>query len=183
MPLDSLSREMRAMVAYVQWLGKDVPHGTTPPGSGLADVPWLNRAANPAVGKTLYSKNCRVCHGTSGEGLRMKSDGPYINPPLWGENSFNSGAGLYRLSTFTKYIRFNMPNGSTYQNPVLSTEEAWDIAAYVVSQSRPDKRFSKDWPDIKLKPVDHPFGPYSDPFSEQQHKYGPFKPIIEFSGK
>jgi thiosulfate dehydrogenase len=36
---------------------------------------------------------------------------------------------------------------------------------------------SGDWPDISKKPVDHPFGPFIDGFSEQQHKYGPFGPI------
>jgi thiosulfate dehydrogenase len=35
----------------------------------------------------------------------------------------------------------------------------------------------KDWPDISKKPIDHPFGPYADGFSEKQHKLGPFKPI------
>jgi thiosulfate dehydrogenase len=35
----------------------------------------------------------------------------------------------------------------------------------------------KDWPDISKKPIDHPFGPYADGFSEKQHKLGPFKLI------
>ncbi len=30
----------------------------------------------------------------------------------------------------------------------------------------------KDWKDLKTKPVDFPFGPYADGFSEKQHKYG-----------
>jgi thiosulfate dehydrogenase len=34
-----------------------------------------------------------------------------------------------------------------------------------------------DWPDISKKPIDHPFGPYADTFSVQQHKFGPWKPI------
>jgi thiosulfate dehydrogenase len=34
-----------------------------------------------------------------------------------------------------------------------------------------------DWPNISKKPIDHPFGPYADVFSEKQHKYGPYKPI------
>jgi thiosulfate dehydrogenase len=37
---------------------------------------------------------------------------------------------------------------------------------------------SKDWPDISKKPVDHPFGPFHDGFSEREHKYGPFEPIL-----
>jgi thiosulfate dehydrogenase len=43
---------------------------------------------------------------------------------------------------------------------------------------RPHKVFAGDWPDISSKPIDHPFGPFADEFSEDQHKYGPFKPII-----
>ena len=70
-------------------------------------------------------------------------------------------------------------NQSTHTNPALTTEEAWDVAAFVNSQPRPQKDISKDWPDISKKPVDHPFGPYTDGFSEQQHKFGPFAPIVE----
>ena len=70
-----------------------------------------------------------------------------------------------------------MPNGATYDNPQLSNEEAWNIAAYVAIQPRPTKDFSQDWPDISKKPVDHPFGPFSDKFTEKQHKFGPFEPI------
>jgi len=69
-------------------------------------------------------------------------------------------------------------NQATHNNPKLTNEEAWDVAAYVNSQPRPSKDMSKDWPDISKKPFDHPFGPYADGFSETQHKYGPYKPII-----
>jgi thiosulfate dehydrogenase len=37
-----------------------------------------------------------------------------------------------------------------------------------------------DWPKIAKKPFDHPFGPYVDPFSEEQHKFGPYKPIKDW---
>ena len=71
-----------------------------------------------------------------------------------------------------------MPNGATYDSPMLSEEEAWDIAGYVVSLPRPQKTFVQDWPKIETKPADHPFGPYADGFTEEQHKYGPFKDIL-----
>jgi thiosulfate dehydrogenase len=70
-----------------------------------------------------------------------------------------------------------MPNGTTYDNPVLTDEEAWDVAAYINSLPRATRKFSNDWPDLGAKPIDHPFGPYADAFSEVQHKYGPFQPI------
>jgi len=70
-----------------------------------------------------------------------------------------------------------MPLGATYEKPQLTDEEAWDVAAYVNSMLRPAKDLSRDWPDISKKPFDHPFGPYADSFSEEQHKYGPFKEV------
>jgi thiosulfate dehydrogenase len=71
-----------------------------------------------------------------------------------------------------------MPNlTSSHSKPLLTDEEAWDIAAFVNSMPRPEKKFDGDWPDISKKPVDHPYGPFSDPFPEVQHKYGPFKAI------
>lgn len=74
-----------------------------------------------------------------------------------------------------------MPYGEVdYTKPELTNEEAWDVAAFVNSQPRPTKTFSEDWPDISKKPFDHPFGPFADSFSEQQHKYGPFKPIKDW---
>ena len=104
----------------------------------------------------------------------------YTYPPLWGPNSYNSGAGLFRLSRFAGYVRDNMPlNQATHNAPALSDAEAWDVAAFVNSRPRPNKDLSSDWPNIAKKPIDHPFGPYADGFSEAQHKFGPFKPIIE----
>ncbi len=176
--LDSLSREMRAMVAYIQWLGRDIPKGKKAAGSGLVNMDFLPRAANPIAGKKLYLMKCQICHGYSGEGQRLSAGANFIYPPLWGENSFNTGAGLYRISSLARYIRTNMPREATYEKPVLTEEEAWDIAAYVVSLPRPEKVFREDWPRIELKPVDHPFGPYVDSFSEMQHKYGPFPTIL-----
>ena len=98
--------------------------------------------------------------------------------------SSNTAAGLFRLSKVAGFIKGNMPNlTSSLEKPTLTDEEAWDIAAYVSSMPRPEKKFKKDWPDISKKPIDHPFKPYSDNFSERQHKYGPFKEIIEASKK
>lgn len=97
---------------------------------------------------------------------------------MWAKSSFNDGAGLNRISNFAKYVKYNMPQGTTYQNPQLSDEEAWDVSAYILPQPRPHFNVTKDWPDKSKKPFDHPFGPYADNLSEIQHKFGPFKPII-----
>lgn len=178
-PLPDHSREMKAIVAYIKWLGKDVETGHSPKGSGLAVLNHLDRPADPAKGKELYANICSACHGKSGEGLLNESRAGYKYPPLWGDNSYNWGAGLYRLSNFARFIKANMPLGATYADPVLTDEQSWDIAAYVNSRPRPKMNLSKDWPDISKKPFDHPFGPYMDSFPETQHKFGPFGPILE----
>ncbi len=173
-PLDSTSKEMRSIVAYIHWLGKDIPKGEKPKGSGIEDLPYLSRAANPMKGQKDYIISCASCHGINGNGKTALNGIGYLYPPLWGNQSYNDGAGLYRLSRFAGFIKNNMPNPCNYHHTKLSNESAWDIAAYVNSQPRPHKDQSKDWPNISKKPVDCPNGPYTDSFSEKQHKYGPF---------
>lgn len=176
--IDTASREMQAIYTYIKWLGKDVPKGEKPLGSGLEKLPFLDRVARPEAGRHVFINKCQTCHGPNGEGQPGLDGKTFATPPLWGHNSYNDGAGLYRLSNFASFIKNNMPFGqASHQSPVLSPEEAWDVAAFVNSQPRPHIDQSRDWPDIGKKPVDFPFGPYADAFTEQQHKYGPFGPI------
>lgn len=177
--LPDTSREMKAMVAYIKWVGSGVNKNETPEGAGLHEVVYIDVAASPEKGKILYTQKCTVCHGRSGEGMINPQGTAWVYPPLWGENSYNEGAGLYRLSRFAGFIKANMPFGATPDQPLLTDEECWHIAAFVNSMPRPQKNLSGDWPDISAKPIDHPFGPYHDGFSERQHKFGPFKPIHE----
>lgn len=178
-PPDSNSREMRAMVAYMKWLGQVVPKGETPKGTGLEKLAFLDRAVDPEKGKMIYKAKCQVCHGATGEGLLNPDGKEHIYPPLWGQHSYNDGAGLYRITSFAGYVKNNMPLGATYQNPQLTDEEAWDLAAFVNSRPHPHKDQSGDWKDISKKPIDYPYAPYADEFSEQQHKFGPFQAIVE----
>lgn len=176
--IDSLSREMRAIVAYMHWIGDDLPKGEKPKGSGVLELKYLDRPADPEKGLVVYQSKCTSCHGVNGLGQPNETGG-YVYPPLWGPNSYNNGAGLFRLSRFAGYVKANMPYLlATYKTPVLSDEESWDVAAYVNSRPRPVKDLSGDWPKISKKPIDHPFGPYADGFTEEQHKFGPFSPIV-----
>lgn len=176
--IDSMSKEMLSMVAYINWLGKDVPKGTKPKGSGIMDLPFLFRAADPINGQKVYTTTCERCHGKNGEGQKNTDMLGYLYPPLWGNHSYNTGAGLYRLSRLAGYVKNNMPNPLNYHNPQLSNEQAWDVAAYVNLQPRPSWDLSKDWPRLAGKPIDHPFGPYADNFTEKQHKFGPFGEMV-----
>ncbi len=178
-PLDTLGREMQAIKKYIEFIGSNVQKGMKAEGSGLKDLPFLNRAVNPNKGAIVYKEKCLSCHQTNGEDVFALDGKEYVYPPLWGKNSYNDGAGLYRITFFAKYVKYNMPLGATHEKPLLSDEEAWDVAAFVNSQSRPHINVTTDWPDISKKPVDHPFGPYIDTFSELQHKFGPWKPIQE----
>ena len=172
--LNAESKELKAIAAYINWLGKDIPKKTTPRGSGIQQLTSLNRAADPEKGLMVYTTHCEKCHGKNGEGeLNMAQTG-YTYPPLWGKNSYNVSAGLYRLSRFAGFVKNNMPNEVNYHSPFLSDSAAWDVAAFVNSQERPSKKWKEDWPDISKKPFDHPFGPYADSLSEKQHKYGPW---------
>ncbi len=181
--IDSTSKEMQSITAYINYIGSDVEKGKKAVGSGFKDLAYLDRAANVKNGMAVYEAKCQSCHQPDGKGMLNATKNEFIYPALWGDRSFNDGAGLYRISNFAKYVKYNMPQGTTFKNPVLSDEEAWDVAAFVNAQPRPHKNVPNDWPDISKKPVDHPFGPYSDVFSEQQHKYGPFKPIADAQKK
>ncbi len=177
--IDTAGKEMQAIVAYINFLGTNVKKGEKAAGSGFKDLAYLDRAADPAKGLILYTAKCQSCHQANGEGVYTADKSEFIYPALWGNNSFNDGAGLYRLSTVAKYVKYNMPQGVTYETPQLSDEEAWDVAAFITTQKRPHVNVQKDWPDKSKKPIDHPFGPYADIFNETQHKFGPFKPIVE----
>ena len=72
------------------------------------------------------------------------------------------------------------PEGATWQTPAVSVEGAWDVAAFIDSQPRPQKaQLDRDFPNRLQKPVDTPYGPYADGFDEARHKFGPFQPIRE----
>ncbi len=177
------SKEMEAIVAYINYVGSNVKKGDKAKGSGIYELALLDRAADPVKGKELYTAKCVSCHQADGSGMMNADKIAYQYPPLWGDHSYNHGAGLYRLSRFAGYIKANMPLGASYNAPMLSDEEAWDLAAYVNSMPRPSKDLSKDWPKLEEKNFDHPFGPFADAFSEEQHKFGPFKPIKEAQKK
>lgn len=177
--LDTTSREMKAMIAYIKWLGEGVPKGQKPQGTGVPKLAYMDKAANPVEGKKVFIKKCQVCHGAEGQGKLDLSKVEYTFPPLWGEHSYNDGAGLYRISTFAAFVKSNMPFGTTYKNPQLTDEEAWNVAAFINSQPRLHFDQSADWKDFSKKPVDFPFAPYADSFSERQHKFGPYQPIAD----
>jgi thiosulfate dehydrogenase len=136
------------------------------------------RAADPARGAEIYAQVCSACHGQNGLGVRAENGLGYQFPPLWGSDSFNNGAGMSRLLTAAAYAKHNMPLGTRFDAPLLTDEEAYDVAGYVVKQQRPEKAdLDRDYPVRLQKPIDSPYGPYADGFPAEQHRLGPFGPI------
>ena len=180
-PLERDSVEILAMVAYINGLGNQYAamsesHRTPVEPPGFAEP---DRAASVEAGRVVYEDRCYVCHGMDGSGLQATPDSGdgYVFPPLWGPDSFNNGAGMTRVLTAARFIKARMPFGQ----PDLTNDQAYDVAAFVNSHERPIKpNLEVDFPDKSRKPVDSPYLPYADPFSQEQHKLGPFKPIREY---
>jgi thiosulfate dehydrogenase len=176
LPRDSV--ELLAMARYVeslarQWdaMGAGERAAHEPPPFRMPD-----RAASLADGGRVFHERCAICHGADGSGLRATAqpvDG-YVVPPLWGPDSFNTGAGMHRVLTAAHFIKARMPLG----RPDLTDDQAFDVAAYLNAQPRPVMPgLEQDYPDRTTKPVDCPYGPYADPFPQDQHRFGPFAPI------
>jgi thiosulfate dehydrogenase len=134
--------DMRDIVAYLTWLSRGVPLFDSIAGQGLPKLAPL--AADTARGAALFTTTCARCHGLDGNGGPGGKGVPVV-PPLWGPRSFNIGAGMARLNTIAAFVRFNMP----YDKPEsLTDQQAFDVAAYIVSRPRPDFAGKEnDWPN------------------------------------
>jgi thiosulfate dehydrogenase len=160
--------EMTAIVAYLKFLSTGRPVGAPTFGRGAGEMAELTRAADPTRGKAIYAQSCASCHGGDGQGQRTDHVGDaqgYSTPPLWGDDSFNDGAGMDRLVDAANFIRTNMPDGTMWRQPALSVQDSWDVAAFVLSQPRPHKdHLDRDFPVRTEKPADAAYGPFVDEF-------------------
>jgi len=177
------SPQMKAMIAYMEFLEKGLPKLNKEVFKGYPKIAIPNTVVDLEKGKLIYAKECALCHGENGAGMRYsETEKGYQYPPLWGSDTYNDGAGMHRVLTAAAFIKNNMPYlQATWEEPKLSDEEAYHVAGYINSFERPKKiNTEKDYPDKKLKPVSTPYGPWTDPFTAEQHKYGPFPPIIKY---
>lgn len=182
LPLDS--KEMIAIISYMKWLGENVPVNGHVAGDGPIKIDFPTRAADPNKGEEVYKRECLVCHGANGEGKMRADNVCYEYPPLWGDKSYQSGSSVHRLIKMAPFVYANMPNKiATYNNPKLTIEEAYDVVAFINNDTihkRPVPVTDNDYPSLSHKPIDYDKGPYLDSFSESQHKYGPYKPIVDY---
>jgi thiosulfate dehydrogenase len=144
--LPSDSTKLAGIVAYIEWLSQNVPRGSTVPWRGIPRI-TSTRQPDPVNGKQVFMTKCNFCHGTDGQGTMAA-------PPLWGPQSYNIGAGMARVGVAASFIKANMPRGWGW---TVTDDEAFDVAAYINSQPRPDFPGKiHDWPKGG-KPADAPY--------------------------
>lgn len=136
---------MTAIVMYLAVMSRGVSVGSHVAGEGMPTLPML--PGDTARGAAIFTARCARCHGMDGQGI----------PPataLWGPRSYSIGASLARIERAATFIRHNMPFDSA---GVLSDQQSFDVASYVVSRPRPDSRGKQsDWPEGGA-PADVPY--------------------------
>lgn len=144
------SDTMLALTAYHHWLAKGAPVFNEKPitGRGFGHLKKKAPATlSYAQGEKLFQAQCSICHGEQGQGKKVKNK--VVFPALWGNHSYNWGAGMARVFTLASFIQHNMPLG---QPNSLTEQEAWDIAQFINSQERPqDPRYTGDAKETREK--------------------------------
>ncbi|MCU1266697.1 MAG: Cytochrome c family protein [Acidobacteria bacterium] len=125
--------DMNAITTYMQWLDEQaaiiplcntVAHGYPPISNGTGNV---------TNGQKTFVQKCAVCHGQDGQG--RYENNTYYRPALWGPHSFNQAAGMFSdPAMLAAFARWNMP---LMAGGLLTDQEAWDVEAFIHSQSRP----------------------------------------------
>jgi thiosulfate dehydrogenase len=182
LPLDS--KEMVGFLSYLKWINSQVPEGKKSiRGEKNLSVEFPDRAADPEKGAIVYTSHCQRCHGANGEGLIGENQPSYTYPLLWGMTAYQPGSSMHRVIKQAQWLKANMPYDSAKWNkPILTDEQALDVAAFVNNDKihfRPHPP-SMDYPNPIEKAIDYGEAPFFDTFTKDQHKYGPYKPIIEY---
>ena len=125
-PLPEGSREMIALVAYIDWLSKDGVKGKAYRGRGLVKLPPLK--GDPANGKSIYASQCTACHGNDGGGV------PPLLPAVWGPGSYNDGAGMNDTAEMAAFVIHNMPQNHP---GTLTPQQSYDVSTYIHTMPRP----------------------------------------------
>jgi len=130
------SKASIAMAAYITWLSIGLPVDQNPNKPiGAYNYPWPDPAVAKLVksgkvnadhGKQVYDTQCAACHGADGQGV-----GAF--PPVWGDSSYNAGAGMANVIKGASWTKYNMPLGNAH----LSDQDAVDVMAYINSHPRP----------------------------------------------
>ena len=150
-PLDREGPEMKAMIAYMEWLSQKVPQSQRVDIQNAGEVD-TSLVADTERGEKIYYAQCASCHGDNGEGMK-DSRGDIVFPPLWGDESFNIGAGMARTYKAAAFVKYNMPmsvqtKGLWGHGGILNDQDAVDVAEFFTHKPRPDFPDKvNDWPN------------------------------------
>lgn len=189
------SKEMKAILAYFKWLKKayGIKDGVRLEGDFFAKMKFPNRPANPVHGKKLFEENCMACHGENGLGIKNENyaqGGGHLYPSLL---IYPDGGHMSMIPFLARFLKSAMPYGASYDNPILSDDDALDIAAYVntgfvrmpivTTENRAglDTAYSKS-PSLKPEYFASP-QQNLDPKEYIKVKYGPWKNPNYFPGE
>lgn len=118
-----------SIAAYITWLSTDQPirMNAVRPAGPRAVVKLKLDAAHVDLqqGEKVYSAKCAICHGNSGQGDKE-------TPPVWGAQSFNSGAGLADVAQLASWLKVAMP----LDEADLTDRDALDLAGFINSHER-----------------------------------------------
>lgn len=138
-----------ALQSYAYFLARGAPTGVKLEGAGFPALTEPAEEPDIARGAEAYVQKCAACHGETGEGRRSNDGKRYQFPPLWGDASYNWGAGMANVDTAARFIKHNMPWGLT---DALDDQEVWDIAIFINSRERPqDPRFTGNVSETRAK--------------------------------
>ncbi|MBV8520956.1 MAG: c-type cytochrome [Acetobacteraceae bacterium] len=145
-----------ALESYSAWLAQGAPVGADMPGRGYPKLAKPGSQADYGRGQTVYASKCALCHGPDGQG--QLTDGQVVFPPLWGNQSYNWGAGMEMVDTAAAFIKANMPLGL---GGTLSDQDSWDVALFMNSHERPqDPRFTGSVAETRQKFHHSPWSMY-----------------------
>lgn len=145
-----------ALETYAYWLAKGAPLGEKVAGRGYPKLAAPAQKADFTRGAQVYAQHCALCHGADGQG--QSTNGKAVFPPLWGEHSFNWGAGMHEIQNAAGFIKANMPLAL---GDTLTDQQAWDVASFMDSHERPqDPRFAGSVEATRAKYHDSPNSMY-----------------------
>lgn len=135
------SETIVALESYMYWLAQGAPTGVKLAGQGFPKLDEPEKEPDYIRGQKVFEQNCALCHGADGNGKKDLT-GDKIFPALWGDDSYNWGAGMHSISNAAAFIHANMPFSEA---GTLTDQQAWDVSYFINSHERPqDPRFDGD---------------------------------------
>ncbi len=132
LPLRDGDPTMHAFIVYMQWLDEQAAaRGLQPPATAFP--PMATLSGDGQRGGMIFRQKCAFCHDSRGQGRYQ--NGLYFRPALWGAQSFNRQAGLAETTKMAPFLKANMPHRF---GGALTDQEAWDLAAFIDRQERPE---------------------------------------------